>query len=496
MARSLTGLKIRARRKHAGLTQHELARRAGISASYLNLIERNRRPAAAALLQRISAGLGIDPGELDGEAERRLAAGLEEIAVDPALAAGARPPDHAEDLVGNHPAWAELIVRLHGAWHDQSQAVIALADRLNRDPFLGESVHRMLSDVTSISSAAEILTEADTLAPADRQRFLSIIASDGARLSTTARALLAFFDSSQFRVRSATAMENVDTFIFTNDNYFPALEDLAGELPLPQDGAPRSGEDMLPAATESRRFAQLRSLARDRAHKAVEAIVAAGPSLADTESRELAAAALYGYVAAARLMPYERFLAAAERHRYDIDVLARLFSVSYEQTAHRLATLRRPGMEGVRFAFMRSDPSGYVTKRLPLPGLPLPRYGTACPLWPVYGAFQSPGVTVRNFGELPTGDRHFFFARAVDKGPARVGEPRRLLSVMLACAADEAGRLAAADGIDAAGAMLPVGTICRLCRRAGCAHRQEAPLIAETPAAEKRPMSGSIADVY
>ena len=79
--------------------------------------------------------------------------------------------------------------------------------------------------------------------------------------------------------------------------------------------------------------------------------------------------------------------------------------------------------EGVRFAFMRSDPSGYVTKRLPLPRLPLPRYGNACPLWVIYGAFQTPGVTVRSFGELTSGEQFLFFARAIEKRPPAVVLP-------------------------------------------------------------------------
>jgi predicted transcriptional regulator len=178
------------------------------------------------------------------------------------------------------------------------------------------------------------------------------------------------------------------------------------------------------------------------------------------------------------LMPYERFLETAERVRYDLDVLSRLFGVSYEQAAHRLATLRRPGAEGVRFAFMRSDRSGYVTKRLPLPRLPLPRYGTACPIWPIYGAFETPGATARSFGELPAGDGFFFFARAVSKQLPAPNFPRHLLSVMLACSADDGGRVVYADGLERSTATIPVGTVCRLCPRLHCGHRQEEPLIA------------------
>ena len=173
----------------------------------------------------------------------------------------------------------------------------------------------------------------------------------------------------------------------------------------------------MPLTAEARRFALVRAALRTDVADAVHELVQTHPAHVSEESKGLAAAALEAYAAAAALMPYEPFLEAAERWRYDLDTLCRLFSVSYEQAAHRLATLRRPGAEGVRFAFMRSDASGYVTKRLPLPRLPLPRYGNACPLWVISSAFQTPGVTARSCGELPSGDRFLLFARALEKHP-------------------------------------------------------------------------------
>jgi predicted transcriptional regulator len=228
---------------------------------------------------------------------------------------------------------------------------------------------------------------------------------------------------------------------------------------------------------EARRFAWTRETLRPGVAEATRELVDTHPALASEESRRLASAALEAYAAAAALMPYEPFLEAAERWRYNLDALCRLFDVSYEQAAHRLATLRRPGAEGVRFAFMRSDASGYVTKRLPLPRLPLPRYGNACPLWVINSAFQTPGTTARSFGELPSGDQFLFFARAVEKHSPTASLPRHLLSVMLACSVAEADRVCYADGIDRVAAMAPVGTICRLCPRADCGHRHEPPLI-------------------
>lgn len=489
----VTGLRIRALRREAGMTQGNLAARSGISASYLNLIESKKRSVAGALLDRIAAALGVPRAMLDGETERRLVENLNEIAADPVIAADATPPAGTEELVGRHGDWAGLVQRVYRAYDDQRQTVIALADRLNRDPFLGESVHRMLTQITSVRSAAEILQSSPDLAPRDRERFLAILAGDSGNLAETAQALARFFDSAETRIRAATPTEHVDTFIYESGNHFPALEAIAEEfaagLPHDVDVAQAAeaflGNDPLAHMTALRReageerwrFAMAHQAARRLAREAIAAIVENHPALASKPSREIATAALERYGAAALLMPYEPFLEAAIRGRYDIDLLARRFRVSYEQAAHRLATLRRPGAEGVRFAFMRSDPSGYIDKRLPLPHLPLPRYGSACPLWAVYAAFQSPGVTARRFGALPDGRTFLFFARTIDKVPPAIGRSRRLLSVMLACHADDASRTVYGDGIDRQGATEPVGTVCRLCPRPSCTHRQEAALI-------------------
>src|SRR5690606_18503332 len=110
--------------------------------------------------------------------------------------------------------------------------------------------------------------------------------------------------------------------------------------------------------------------------------------------------ALASYVAGAMMMPYSRFLAAAEQLQYDVDRLAARYFASFEQAAHRLVTLRRPGEEGVPFGFLRADPAGRLTKRFPLPGLNLPSAGHGCMLWPLYAAFAQPGI-VRQISVFP-----------------------------------------------------------------------------------------------
>ena len=85
MARLLIGYRIRERRRQLGLTQAGVAQRVGISPSYLNLIEANKRAIAGATLRRITEILALDPETLTGRTEQRLIDDLRELAAEPML---------------------------------------------------------------------------------------------------------------------------------------------------------------------------------------------------------------------------------------------------------------------------------------------------------------------------------------------------------------------------------------------------------------------------
>lgn len=227
MPRTLIGPKIRDRRKALGLTQANLAQTVGISASYLNLIEGNRRPIAGALLKRVADALAVPVDDFDRAAERRLIDDLGEAAADPALAPRAPDPASAMELAAQHPEWAQALVVLHRSLRDSRQTVAALSDRLNQDPFLGDAVHNLLTRVTAIRSACEIMTGQHELEAAQRERFLAIVSDDSRRLAEVASALAGFFDKSHANARSLTPMDEVDDYIFEHDSYFQTLEDAA-----------------------------------------------------------------------------------------------------------------------------------------------------------------------------------------------------------------------------------------------------------------------------
>jgi XRE family transcriptional regulator, fatty acid utilization regulator len=80
---ALTGSRIRDRRVAAGMKQADLARAAGISPSYLNLIEHNRRAVGGKLLADLARTLGCELSALTEGAEAALLGALREAAAAP-----------------------------------------------------------------------------------------------------------------------------------------------------------------------------------------------------------------------------------------------------------------------------------------------------------------------------------------------------------------------------------------------------------------------------
>jgi len=528
MPRSLIGPALRERRRALGITQAGLAAQVGISASYLNLIESDKRNIGGALLQRLAAALDIDMRELDGASERRLLDDLGELVGEPLLADLRLDPGAAHALASTQRPWAQALVRLHRAWLDRGQAVSALSDRLNQDPFLAGAVHNMLTQVAAIRSATEILETVADLAPAQRQRFTAIVGTESARLADVATSLATFFDKDFSGTRSLTPVDEVDDFFFDHDNHFDALEAAALRLrttagladpcdegalleylqrrhgvqvverpvqsgegttasasvnlqtPAVFDSGTRTLSVADRASAPTLRF-ELARLAAELADegRAVDGVLTQATQLGTEAARRRARRALTSYLAAATLLPYEGFLAAARQMRYDINHLAARFRASTEQVCHRLASLRRPGAAGIPFAFMRIDAAGFTSKRLPIPQLAVPRHAQACPMWAIYQAQHTPGSVLRQLAAFPSGARLLFIACTAEKARPAFIQPRRLVSIMLACDALFADQTVYGDGLDlsSTAAAVPVGPNCRMCVRHQCAYRQEDPVL-------------------
>lgn len=501
------GSRIRRRRQALGITQAGLAKALGISASYLNLIENDKRAIGGGLLVRIGERLGIELVHLAGDNDLRIAAAIGELMTDPVMQGIELGVDEIRELVARQPAAAMALVRLHRAYCDSNAGIEALRHRLDSDPYLSQLLHEILNRISGIKSSAEILAAVPDLTERERGRFVTSINAEARGLVPTTRNLVDYFDRTIAEQKPVSPLREVDEAIIAHGNHFPALEDLADILsaelsatrPLPEAALvtllrkrfgiecrmvarePEAGETadarvlMLPEAAPpaTRVFRMLRCYAAQAAGDALLETVNAF-ALTSGEANRLAHRALSSYTAAAMMMPYEPFLALAEERRYDAEVLASLFGVSFEQVAHRLVTLRRPGSEGVPFGFLRVDRAGRLSKRFTLPGLILPASGHGCLLWPIYRAFSTAGI-VRQVSLLPSGARFLQLARQVTKPVGGFHQQAPAFAIMLSCDMLHSDRTVYGDGLDSRHAVVETGPSCLLCPRRDCAHRHDVP---------------------
>ena len=65
------GAVLRERREAAGISQEQLADRAGLHRTYVSLIERGKRTASIEVVRKVSAALGVTMTDLIAATEKR-----------------------------------------------------------------------------------------------------------------------------------------------------------------------------------------------------------------------------------------------------------------------------------------------------------------------------------------------------------------------------------------------------------------------------------------
>jgi len=429
-------------RTERALTQQALAARLGISASYLNLIEHDQRAVTAAVLIKLTTVLGVDVAALSGNSERALEQGMREVFADPGLGVADIPDAEIAALSGSAPNVARAVLALYRAWRVAREDSAGLALPSGRRMMLPtEEARDFFHDRANHFSNIEALTE-------------GLGRDMGAQPSEMNHAI-----AERLRHRHGVRVA-VGPLEGALRRYEPGSRMLALSETLPR---------------ESRGFQMAFQLLLLEAREAVEAEVApAAPST--SEAAALMRFGVINYAAAALLMPYTPFLAAARALRHDVDGLAARFGVSYEQAAHRLSTMQRDGARGLPFFFLRVDLAGNVDKRFSAAGFPFARFGGSCPKWVVHHAFTTPGMTRVQHAALPDGGRFLCFARSVQGRAAVWGEPPPLHVVAMGCDAGHAAEMVYADGLDMEHPPVGIGLSCRLCDRADCRSRAFPPL--------------------
>ncbi len=431
MARNaLTGTRIRARRNMRGLRQSELARTVGVSPSYLNLIEHNRRKVGPDLLDALAQALGVSPDTLAEDGDARLVEGARAAA----LRSGADLADleRIEEFTGRFPGWAKVLAQTQGRVERLERVVDQLNDRMTHDPYLGEALHEIISAVTSVQSTATILNDAQEIEPDWQLRFHQNILQDSARLAEGAVALVNYLDAAKDdEMGLAAPQEEVESWLAERGFHLKELE--TGSSP-----------------SEVRVTDQI--------------------ALSSEASRTLARRWVARFGADVSALPLEPFVSAIDMYGMAPDVLAETFQVPFDQILRRLAFLP-PEIYEQRSVpapgLVICDSSGTLVFRRPLQGFTFPRFGGGCPLWPLYQALQTPDMPLRvplvTAGRL--GRRFIAFAYCARQGQMSFDAPRLLQATMLVIPDD------ATQHTDKP--MLSVGASCRTCAQLDCPARRE-----------------------
>lgn len=440
------GGKVRRLRRQRHLAQADLAEAVGISASYLNLIEHNRRKVTVPLLFKLAGYFGLEPGELVESDETQIAGDLMEAFSDELFADDDITNQEIRDLAFSNPVAARAVLRLFDRYRQLARAPAESGARVTDE----EPTHPATEAVSDfVQENANYFPDLE--AAAERVRGEIDLPGEG------------------FEAGLRSYLRNI-----------LGIEWELASLPhhmarrLTSDGLTLQVSDILPPETAV--FNVVHFLASRVAVTEMDAIIAAS-RLPQADAPVLVRNVLASYFAAAVVMPYQPFLAAARENRYDVERLARRFGASFEQVCHRLTTLQRPGAQGIPLHLVRTDIAGNISKRFSLSGISIPRHSGACPRWNVYSAFLRPGEINVQISQTPDGETYFCIARSLTKGDYRHNAPRRHFSIGLGCRLERAREMVYSDGIDLANVtqVVPVGTGCRICPRLDCGQRAHPP---------------------
>ena len=314
------GPRVRRIRNGLGLTQTAMAEALEISPSYLNLIERNQRPLTVQLLLKLATVYKVDLDELQGEAGG-TAGQLREVFGDPLLSGEVPGDQELIEVAEAAPNAAAGVVKLYRAYREQAARLSDLAELLAREGHetsisgtrlpideVREKLERRANFYARIEDAAEAFHATLGLSP-------------GEDLAPALKAWL--------RTKHGIVVRTLP--IHTMPNLRRRYDRHSMRLFLSERLSP---------------FDQLREVAMEAALLAFGEEIAAeleGLAFSTGEAKRLGRFELARYAAHAVIMPYGAFLSAAQRARYDIDMLRSRFNVSYEQAANRLTMLQRPG---------------------------------------------------------------------------------------------------------------------------------------------------------
>ncbi len=440
------GPRLRKMRRERDETQAEVAKRLGISTSYVNLLENNERSISAAVLLRLLEIYGVDWRDIADESNASKLADIRAALDDPLFELVRPDLGQLRAALIHCPNFAESFLKLHRAHQSMTEHL------------LSGTHDQITSEITSASPEASV------------HAYFRSQNNYFEALETEAANYFGSVDPPRDEIYSWIKKRQQDK-LGLQISLAPA-DDLQNSLRL-YDA--KSKKVVLSEALDHpNRIFQLLHVGCLIEHKALLDALIEQSNIADEHGQNRCRVELANYFSAAVIMPYKSFLDETISSKYDFDHLATRFGVSFEQACHRVATLHRPGEAGVPLFFFRIDRAGNVSKRLNATDFQLAEYGGACPRLDVHNSFRTPGRIIPQLVEMPDTSRYLVFARTVDRPIATRHNQDNRLAIAIGCDVQHAKAIGYADELHLAGARATeIGINCRICPRGHCEQRAQ-----------------------
>lgn len=421
------GSKLRRIRSRLQFSQAALAESLGISASYLNLIERDQRPITAQLLIKLNSLHDIDIAELATSSESNdTVAKLKEVTSDPLLIGEIPTTTELQEATQAAPNVVGATIKLYQAYREVLKRLGELSQNM-----AGEAVPQSANSFDAVRRFMQLQISFPTLEALAEEIWFELSPKDDAMAGLKAK------------LRSHSGIDV---------RFIPA--DILGPDRARYD---RHSQRLLISETQNSQarlweVALLTSQLEGR--KTIDELVAIHPFANEAESKRLLRQELSQYLALAILCPAAKFGASAEDLKFDIAALALRFSTSHVATMKRLAITKG-------FGFLQIDVTGSVIEKIRPLGFHMPQSGNLCGHLPIFDNREISTVT------LQSADGKNITMIALRENQFRAG--------LILSASD------LSKSIYSASATRPLGSTCRLCDIKNCNLRREPP--ATRPAA-------------
>lgn len=444
------GARLKRLRRNLKLTQSRMAEELGVSASYLNLMERNQRPITAQVLIRLVEIYDLDIAVFSAEPEQKTFLALREAASDPILASLGLDDQDLKELNEVHPLGAQAIINLHKSHRNLAYTIAGLTEKVSGEPSFSGNIQRPEEIVrelvqendnyfAEIEEAAELFSSEISF---DRRDMFQQLSARLQQLHSIRTRIIPqkVMRSHQRRLDQHSRRLLLSEFLSEQQTCFQMIVQIA--------------------------HLELRDLFDEKSMDS--RLFEAGKPAKDLYRDFLAR-----YFAMAVLLPYEQFVEQADELQIDVLRLSAKFDTSIEMIIRRLASLRKPGSLGLPIFFFRMDRAGTIIERGGDKSFGFAQVGGNCPKWNIWNNSANNLAPQVDFVETGDGARLLSVAFAIEhKNP--LSEQFTYSQIMVfGCASNRAMETIYGKHLGETRELSPteIGANCRVCERQQCGQR-------------------------